>query len=74
MPILSGNTWDLVLLAIAGYVAVIALVRMMLAERNRLAQDLDQQIESERARLTAEKRRAKKTRGQGQDDRGRRAA
>ncbi len=62
MPILSGNTWDLVLLAIAGYVAIIALVRLMLAERNRLAQELDQQIEVERARLAAEKRKAEKER------------
>lgn len=62
MPILSGNTWDLVLLAIAGYVAVIALVRLMLSERNRLARELDQQVEAERARQAAEKRQAEKER------------
>lgn len=60
MPILSGNTWDLVLLAIAAYVAVMSLVRLMLAERDRLARELDQQVEAERARIAAEKRKAEK--------------
>lgn len=61
MP-LSGNTWDLLLLAVAAYIAVLALVRMMLAERNRLAADLDQQVKAEQARLAAEQRKAEKER------------
>lgn len=57
---LPVNGWDLALLAIASYVAIVALARMMLAERNRLAKELDQQIEIERARVAAEKRKADK--------------
>ncbi len=64
MSLFSGNTFDLVLLAIAAYVAVIALVRMMLAERNRLGDELDRQIAAERARQAAEKRKAEKERRQ----------
>ena len=64
MGLFTGNTWDLVLLVIASYVAVISLVRLMLAERGRLAAELDQQIEAERARLAAEKRKEERDRRQ----------
>ena len=42
------DSWDIALLVIAGYVAVVALVRLMIRERNRLAHELLQQAEQER--------------------------
>jgi Tfp pilus assembly protein PilN len=60
----QGNTWDLVLLAIAAYVAVLTLVRLMLTERERLGKELDQQIAAEQAKLAVEKRKADKERRQ----------
>jgi hypothetical protein len=62
MSLFAGNGWDVALLAIAGYFAVIALVQLMLGERHRLAKELDAQIAAEQARLAAEKRKAEKER------------
>jgi flagellar biosynthesis/type III secretory pathway M-ring protein FliF/YscJ len=42
------DSWDIALLVIAAYVAVVALVRLMIRERNRLAHELLQQAEQER--------------------------
>ena len=42
------DSLDIALLVIAGYVAVVALVRLMIRERNRLANELLQQAEQER--------------------------
>jgi Tfp pilus assembly protein PilN len=64
MSFFAGSTIDLVLLAVAAYVAVLSLVRMMLTERNRLGDELDRQIAAERARQAAEKRKAEKERRQ----------
>lgn len=47
--------WDVALLAGASYVAVTILVRFMLAERNKLLADFQQQIEAEQVRQRAEK-------------------
>ena len=55
-----GNSWDLALLAIAAYVAVLTLVRLMLAERDRLRNELQAQIDAEQARVAAAKRKAEK--------------
>ncbi len=40
--------WDFVLLAVAGYVAVRSLVRLMMARRNELAQELLAEAEQSR--------------------------
>ncbi len=45
------DAWDVVLLAIAAYVAVLALVRLMAARRKQLSDDLRQQFAAEQARL-----------------------
>jgi hypothetical protein len=55
-----GSTAELILLAIAGYIAATALVRLMLSERNRLAGELDQQIAAERQKVAAAKKKAEK--------------
>lgn len=57
---LITNTWDAWLLAIASYVAVMSLVRLMLSKRDELARELDAQIASERQRLDTEKKKAEK--------------
>jgi len=38
------NRWDVVLLVIAGYVAVTALVRLMIRRRDRLLDELRQSV------------------------------
>jgi hypothetical protein len=40
--------WDIVLLVVAGYVAVSALVRLMLRRRNQMLDELRQQVGRER--------------------------
>ena len=50
----SGN---LVLLAIAGYVAAMSLVRLMRRRRDTLLQQFREQVEAERKRKRAETRR-----------------
>jgi hypothetical protein len=62
MGYLPATTWELALLALAVYVAVVSLVRLMLAERDRLGRELGQQISAEQARLAAEKRKAERDR------------
>lgn len=64
MTLFQGSAWDWALLAVAGYLAVLALVRLMLAERNRLGQELDAQITAEQHRLAVEKLKAEKERRQ----------
>ena len=44
------NTWDLALFAIAGYIAVSSLVRLMIGKRNALAVELRDEMEQERRR------------------------
>ena len=48
------NSWEIWSLLIAAYVAVVSLVRLMLAHRDRLARELDEQIVAERQRLALE--------------------
>jgi hypothetical protein len=42
--------WDLALLAVVGYVAVAAMVRLMLARRDRSLADLREQLAREKRR------------------------
>ena len=53
------DLWDGVFLAIAGYVAVIALVRLMAAHRKKVKDDLHVQIQAEHERKIQEERRKK---------------
>jgi uncharacterized OsmC-like protein len=49
--------WDVALLAVAGYVAATALVRLMIRRRNRMIEQIRVQIEEERKRREAEEKR-----------------
>ncbi len=53
------DRWDVVLLAVAGYIAVVSLTRMMARHRDRLVVDLQQQAAAEQKRQRAEARRKK---------------
>lgn len=44
------DRWDIALLVIAAYVAVMALVRLMSRRRQELVADLEQQIKTQRRR------------------------
>jgi len=48
------NRWDVVLLVIAGYVAVAALVRLMIRRRDQLLDQLRQHFKKSRRRKEAE--------------------
>jgi hypothetical protein len=48
------GTWELGLFSIAAYVAVVSLVRLMLAHRDRLARELDTQLAAKRRRQDRE--------------------
>jgi hypothetical protein len=50
------NGWDVALLVVAGYVAVTALVRLMLRRRNQTIDEFRQQMEAERKRKEAQAR------------------
>lgn len=41
------DPWDIVIIAAAGYVAVVSLVRMMASRRNELINHVRQQLEQE---------------------------
>lgn len=49
------DSWDWVLLAMAGYVATIGLVRLMLAKREQVVTRLQADIERARRQQTVEK-------------------
>ena len=44
------DRWDMVLLAVAGYVAVLSLVRLMARRRNELVKQVREQIVQHRGR------------------------
>jgi heme exporter protein D len=48
------DNWDVTLLIVAGYVAVVALVRLMARHRNQMLDDMRRQIAQERKRKQAE--------------------
>ena len=60
------DVWDGVLLVIAGYVAVITLVRMMSVRRQQLSDDLYRQIQAEQERKQREAKRKKRQEAQQQ--------
>jgi heme exporter protein D len=45
--------WRIALLAGAGWIAIMGLVRLMLARRNRVLQELEQQVAAERRKKRA---------------------
>jgi len=45
--------WDLALLAIAGYVAIVALVRLMIRRRDQLVGELVEEAEQKKRRQAA---------------------
>jgi hypothetical protein len=50
------NGWDVALLVVAGYVAVTALVRLMLRRRNEMVGEFRQRMKTEKKRKEAEAR------------------
>jgi hypothetical protein len=54
------DAWDIALYIAAGYVATIALVRLMLAERARLVERFRSEMLAERQRQAAAERQRKK--------------
>ena len=48
--------WDLALLAIAGYVAIVALVRLMIRRRDQLAGELIEEAEQKKRREAQQQR------------------
>ena len=57
---LTLGTWDIILLAIAGFVAVTTLLKLMQAYRDDLLKKLRSDFEIEQQRLAAEKREEQK--------------
>ncbi len=51
--------WDLALLAVAGYVAVMTLVRLMRRRRDAVLQQFREQVEAEQKRKRDEARRCR---------------
>jgi len=47
------DRWDVLIIAIAGYVAVVSLVRLMAARRNQLVEQVRQQMDQQRAKQAA---------------------
>lgn len=54
------DRWDLFIIAAAGYVAVMTLVRLMSARRNLLVNQVRKQIEQQRAQQQAAQQNIKK--------------
>jgi hypothetical protein len=55
--------WDVALLAVAGYVAVVTLVRLMIRHRDRVLAEFRRRLKKERLRREAEEVRRKQQRG-----------
>ena len=53
------SSWDVALLAVAGYVAVVSLVRLMLRRRDQLLADFREQIQLEKQRKAREEKKRK---------------
>ena len=49
------DRWDILIIAGAGYVAVVTLVRLMAARRNQLVEQVRHQIEEQRAQQQQKK-------------------
>ena len=63
----SLDAWDIALYMAAGYVAVIALVRLMLQERDRLVQRFRSEMQAERQRQAAAERERKRAEAKERD-------
>lgn len=50
----SMDGWDVALLALAGYVAVVTLVRLMIRRRDQLLEELRRKLKKQRQRKQAE--------------------
>jgi hypothetical protein len=50
------NGWDVALLVVAGYVAAMALVRLMIRRRNHMVDDFRQRMKTEKKRKQARAR------------------
>jgi hypothetical protein len=48
------DSWDVTLLVVAGYLAVVSLVRLMARRRNQVYAELSQKIENEKKRKKLE--------------------
>ncbi len=49
--------WDIALLVIAGYVAVVALIRLMTRRRDQMIDEFREEVEKEQNRKAAQRRR-----------------
>jgi hypothetical protein len=49
------DKWDVAILAVAAFVAVTALVRLMLARRDEVLREIQEQIDATRAKKKAKK-------------------
>lgn len=54
------DSWTIVLLVIAGYVAVMALVRLMMRRRNQLFDRFQKEVEAENERKAQAKKQSEK--------------
>ncbi len=52
------DRWDIVMIAAAGYIAVISLVRLMARRRNQLVEQVRQQMEGQQGSRPAKKNEA----------------
>ncbi|HEX4143810.1 MAG TPA: hypothetical protein VHY91_09780 [Pirellulales bacterium] len=43
------NSWDVALFVVAGYIAIVSMVRLMLGRRNRLARQISDELERQRS-------------------------
>ena len=63
----SMDRWDVVLLAVVGYVAVMALVRLMAKRRDQVFDELQKQVEAEQHRKRAEEKEERRRERAGED-------
>lgn len=54
--------WDVALLVVAGYVATVALVRLMIRRRDQMLDQFRREVEKERKRREAEDQRSRRER------------
>jgi hypothetical protein len=45
----AWNSWDVALFAVAGYIAIVSLVKLMLGRRNALARQMRDELERQRS-------------------------
>ncbi len=54
------SNWDLILLVVAGYIAVVSLVKLMRRRRDDVYRELEAEVERERERKSREEREARR--------------